>query len=455
MKQKIKLFKLYNNNRYLFISLSVILTIVSIFINTQKNTIYAKSSNDQGYTKELKYLIKLALKHSPVLKGEAYQTRIFKELHSKESIFTKNPVFSFAHQNIPVTSWPSLNQHAMSGLNLGISQTLAFPWEDYYRKKKLWNAYLSQKEKESDTERNLIKEITIIFHQIHFLYEKIKILSQSKESLKRITNTARSLVALNKMNSAQLLKLEADTSKINSDLFKIQAMLSKKQAQMEMLCGHKVRPDIWGMQINSQKAANWLRNSNTIKMPKNIEISMHPVLKASRLKVAQTEAGYLQAKSGLFPGIELSANYTFRQELASQNSAFRSGEDFISFKASMPIPLYYPAKEKKQISAAKHTLKKQKEELRAMQLMLEALWKGEKENANKILQSYKNYEQEVLPKYFSAYQAYISFLPSGTISLLDVLDAYRQYLQVSVQRAEIFFELMQSLAKLNYLGGQL
>ena len=429
MKKYYILSKLFKQSLYIFWSLYIFLSII------QKNPIHAQS---------LDSLLKLASKHSPMLKSEAYQTKMLKALHKKESIFTKNPIFSFAHQNIPLVSWPSLNKHAMSGINFGISQTLAFPWEGINRKKRAQKKYLSQKEQEIDRKYILKREITILFHKLHFLYEKMAILNKSKNSLKHITQVARSLVALNKMNGAQLLKLEADISKIDSRLFKIQAMLGSQKATMEMLCGHKIQ---WDANTSPKGTQSWLKKSSKISMPKKIQIIDHPVWKSMKLKVDQAEAHYAYTKAKLFPEINISAHYILRQE----RNAANTGEDFISLKASMPIPLYYSIKEKYEISGAKNALEKQKEDLKALHLFIKTSWEGEKENAFNILRSYENYEKEVLPRYFSAYQAHISFLPSGSVSLLDVLDAYRQYLEISLEHAWLFFELTQSLAKLNYL----
>ena len=88
-----------------------------------------------GEAQTLEEIIHLALKNSPMLKWQKMSTVEKKSSYQKESMFAKNPNFNFGFTNIPTGSWPALDKHAMSGISLGISQYIAFPWESHYRKK--------------------------------------------------------------------------------------------------------------------------------------------------------------------------------------------------------------------------------------------------------------------------------------------------------------------------------
>ena len=153
-------------------------------------------------------------------------------------------------------------------------------------------------------------------------------------------------------------------------------------------------------------------------------------------------------KQKFFPGFTLEGTYIERTSIPGKDA----GENFYTLRLSIPIPLYYPLKERHSIAAAEKGWQSAKEKQREVELKLEALWEGEKQKAHKLLGAYQNYENEILPKYLAAYKAHLLSLVSTKVNLLDVLDTYRQYLNVSIKEAELYLNLRESILMLNYLA---
>ena len=389
---------------------------------------------------ELKFFKELAFEHSPLLKKQTYQITFSREKYLAKSLFTENPMLSLSYQNIPASSWPSFGRHVMSGISITLSQKLAFPWVDHYRKDVFRQKYLSEKEKLLDTKKSLILSIDSLFHTLHFFYQLEAIYKEIKETLHGIVNVARSLVAVNKMNSAQLLRIDADIAILENQILQTRAAIAKAQAEMENLCGVKIT---W----NRNNPQNWLTRSREVKIPKNFQMDAHPLYKNALSRLQSKRSQTVLEKANLFPGITLSAGYTIRQEIQDRDL----GEDFISLKASIPLPFYYPLKEAHVISAQEANSKFAFEEMKQVRLMLQTSWSGESMRSQDLLKAYASFETEVLPKYKASYQANLGALPSGEITLLNVLDSYRKYLDVLIKQAELFKELVLSLAKLRYL----
>ncbi len=392
------------------------------------------------HAQSLDNLIKTGFSHSPLLKSKTEQTKMAKESYHKESIFIDNLRFSYNHRNVPITSWPALDKHAMSGQHFKISQKLALPWESNYRKSNLMKHYLSQREKEKDSKRVLQYEISRFFHQLHFQYRKADLLRQSKDSLHQIAKISRTLVAVNKMSSSQVLKIEADISILESQTLETEAMISQSQAKIERLCGIKIN---W----QTKKSKLWLKKSKAVQIPSTMNVQAHPLFHSMKLKVEAAQARYAHEKAKLLPEISLSVGYTLRKGVADTDA----GDDFLSFEASVPLPLYYPLKEKHSIAAAKHSLQAIQEELKDLQLFLKSSWEAETKQTKNLLEAYQNFEREALPKYLAAYKTQLKSLATGRIGLREILDSYRKYLDVSIQQAQFFVSLQQSLARLIYL----
>ena len=247
----------------------------------------------------LEFLTREGLKHSPVLRSYSLERQRSKKLHARESIFTENPKFSYGYQNIPTSSAPSksaLGEYPMSGISLGLSQKLAFPWESSTRKDIFWNKYLSFQEKEKEARRNFIRQIELLYHRLHFQYKKRNIIQSSKKSLGSIVKLARTLVSVSKMSVANLLKVEADFSILENQLLEIEAEIGRLQAQLEGICGLKIK---W----KKNDGKRWLVKSKNIRIPEHWNKKKHPLFKALSFASAEAQAHYSHEKAKIFPRI--------------------------------------------------------------------------------------------------------------------------------------------------------
>ncbi|MCB1202202.1 MAG: TolC family protein [Leptospiraceae bacterium] len=383
-----------------------------------------------------------ALKNSPILKSQAHKTKAKESEAQSESTFQKNPVFSLAHSNSPLSSWPSLNSHAMSGVEASLAQTFTFPWESVYRKRTRYKLFLSQKQMENEVKATLLLHIKQTYHALYFLYRKEQLLIENRQSLTEIVTQARALVSVDKMSASQLLKLEADLAILDNDITQNRAELAKVQAKIEELSGVsyewvKAPSDI----------DEWQAKSTAVAIPEKFDAKKHPLYKAVSFSVQAAEANFAHAKGNLFPDVTVGASYRFRQEVTGKDS----GEDFFSLKASTSIPLYYAVKERHDIEAKKQTLLTMKQEQANIDLKLTKGWQGEFGQAGQLKESYIKYETSVLPRYLASFKAQRGALSAGTVSLLDVLDSYRRYLMVSIQSAKTYKDLQQSISYLEYL----
>ncbi|MFC1671383.1 TolC family protein, partial [Spirochaetota bacterium] len=152
-------------------------------------------------------------------------------------------------------------------------------------------------------------------------------------------------------------------------------------------------------------------------------------------------------RAKLFPGVTLGFDYKIRQSIPGKDK----GDDFISLKASIPIPVYFFLKEKNRIKAAINMEKVLKKILEDVKNSLTSSWSGTNSKHNKLLVVYLDFERAILPGYKAVYESQIAALASGSVTLLDVLDAYRLLLNTSLERARIYRDLMISKSKLNYL----
>ncbi len=410
----------------------IIIAIVYIFI-------FLPSLN----ARPVNYYLDIAFKKNPSLNAQKYETSAAGNDYKSESIFKNNPSFNLAYSNVPVGEWPSLDSHAMSGISIGVSQFIASPWEDYYRKQKSYAKYLSARESLHEARNMLALQVQSAYHSLMFLEKKKLVLEENLLLLKNIENLAASLVSVNKMSSSHLLKLNADTARIQNSIIEIDADIETAISDLSRLCGY----DNLEWDVKKEEVAGWIPGTPSSLENESFDYTHHPVYRKLKALYDAQKAALSLEKANLTPGITVGFDYRIRQEIAGKDE----GEDFVSVMASIPVPLFYPLKETYRIDAQKQRQKAYRDQLNSVMLQLQNNWNGELSRFKKLRQAFSNHTKKILPGYMAAYRAQVGSLSSGTITLLDVLDSYRMYLDASIAEAKLYRDLVHSRLRIEYL----
>jgi len=392
-------------------------------------------------TENASHYLAIAFKNSPLLKSQIHRSEAARESYLKESVFSRNPELSASYSNVPVSQWPALDKQPMCGISIGIAQYLATPWEAHYRKSAFYQASLSEKESLDEARNMLALQVQSTYHHIFFLHRKKIILKKSLSTLNDILRVAESMVMVNRMSSTQLLKLRADRATLSTTIIEVEGAIAGAQSEMEKLCGKTLAWNIPAEEVNG-----WMKQEIT-EIPADFNYTHHPHYRKMKILYEAQKATHQLEKAKLSPGVTLGFEYRIRQEIPMRDE----GEDFISFKASTPLPLFYPLTDRHRINAAADKERELKELLRKVQIELTTRWSGEKRNYLKLKDALSKFQTEVLPGYLAAYKGQLASLSAGNVNLLDVLDAYRRYLGASLDEARLHRDLMISVLRLNYL----
>ncbi len=90
----------------------------------------------------------------------------------------------------------------------------------------MYRKYLSRRESLAEAYNLVALQVQNTYHQLHFLMRKRDLLIENRNVMKNILRTAESLVAVNRMNSSQLLKIRADISDIDNDVLETEGNIA-------------------------------------------------------------------------------------------------------------------------------------------------------------------------------------------------------------------------------------
>ena len=385
--------------------------------------------------------VKKALENNPQYQAALHQTAQMKNMEESESVFMENPMFSFGLINVPFSKFPSLTSDSMSSMSFMLEQQISLPGEYVSRKKMAFEEYLAKQKDAEALRLMLTARVEAACYDLVFLYQKKNLLVENRHALESIVSVTRSLVSVNKINSAQLLKLEAKLSQMTSEITEAGAMIVRGESELQNLTTQK--PEEATLALPRTEPEN-------IQIPAVFRPENHPMYKAAQAMLGASAAQKDHEIAKYFPALKFGADYMARQPI--QGIAM-SGEDMISLRITAQLPLFFAFKESKSVKAAEEGEKKAAEFLKETSLRLQTSWNGEYGMAENFLKIYTNYHRDILPRYFASYKAMLGSLSSSQVSLLDVFDSYRDYLEVSIKEAEIYRDLRKSISMLKYLRG--
>ncbi|MDH5720845.1 MAG: TolC family protein [Spirochaetia bacterium] len=399
------------------------------------------SSFNFTFAYDARYFIEKAFENSLSLKSDSHMKDKAEFSYKSESYFLNSLQLETGYNNAPLSSWPSLSSHAMSNISVGISQNIAMPWESELRSSASFENYLSETEKYNHQKNILAFNVVNLYEETLFIQTKKKILKENASALGKILKTARSLTAVNKMASSQLFKIEADIAFLETQILQLDAELEKKRFNLRALCNY----DFDWNKIEAS-SLEWMNKSEKTVLSEDFSAENTSFVKFYQKLYESQKIKESLSYASLLPSVKIGIKYTIRQEIPEKDT----GEDFISIQASMPLPLHYAYKDRHKISESGAIAKSYYEKWQDAKQNLLLGWQGERKKAVKLKEAYEKNEIIVLPKYLASYKAQVAALSAGNLTLIDVLDSYRKYLDASLEQAKLYLVLRKSIALLDF-----
>ena len=329
--------------------------------------------------------------------------------------------------------------HAMSGMNFGLSQHIPSPFEAQMRKKVAYQKYLTSEEAARELANLIALQVRQTYADLAFQIRRRELTVKNRETLRQILRASESQVASGTMKASRLLKIRARIARQRAREAEISGLIAKQKEALINLCGTDLK---W---------EEWLRDMTSLLPPtaqeeKPFKVEDHPLFRKSQSLLTASRHRKSLATAKVLPGVTVGMEYRLRQGVSGKDA----GEDFISLKASVPLPLYYPLKEQHRIKSAEADTARAEDELQRVRRLLVTSWQGETLREKQLLLALKEY-RTILTMDMSVYKNQIAMLPAGKSDLTEVLNAYGTYLKSSLEEARLRRDLDMTRARLRYL----
>lgn len=391
---------------------------------------------------------KTAQESSPRLRAAEASAAAAKSNYLKESVFKENPDLMLGVMNVPLGTFPALNRDQMSGFVVGVSQKIALPWEDHYRK-----ASSRQRAESEERDRDLITaslgwEIAEKYNTLHYSYHRLDSLREARSIMRSNLNILARSVKLQKNIVPQILEAKANLALIENEALQLESEIERLWLDFEILCGQKLTHA-----FTEGERKSWLNDFTNLEVPASFALAENLQYRKMRA-VADAELAMLSlSRSSLFPEVTVSAAYLMRQPVTT-NGMQSAGDSMLTLYASTPLPVFYPLKNKHEIDAQAEKVKYAEQILRDTAITLESAWKSEVIKAESLRRSVENYTKSILPAHSSAHKAHLATSAAQGMGVSEALAAYQMLLTSTQQRLSLVRDFYSAYNRLQFLSSK-
>ena len=368
---------------------------------------------------ELDQLVNQALQANPDLKSaearyKSYLARV------PQAGALPDPMFMFGYSNVPRTSL-ALDQMEMSGIELGLSQEIPFLKLGLMKKSARQMAE-SQKQSYAALKNFLVSQVKQNYYDLWLWQKSIEIAGQNKSLLENLAEVASVKYSVGEGLQQDVLKAQVEVSMLLDKLLMLEEQKKTTQAKLNILLNRLPQDSI---QVTEEPGFVDFPKSETELQ--ELALESNPELAGMQAMVKASQTEHQLAKREYLPDLDLGATYMIRKNRADD---MLRGEDLLSFRATINLPLYFWSRQSKKVSETKWQWQSSQSQLQQMS------------NQVKYQISSMFYEQQRAKKQVELYQT--ALLPQARQSLESARAAYQ------VNKVDFLTLLDNQVTVLNY-----
>jgi len=387
-------------------------------------------------------LINAALENNPGLIADryAYQSA---EYAAQAAGALPDPTLSFGAVNLPRTSL-SLHETPMTGITVGIAQTIPWPGKLSARGK---IGELQSEIKSTQVtarENRLIRQVTENYYEYSYRTLELELLDRNLTLIENLISSAETGYA-NGLGSAQDL-LRGQTAYSRLENRKLHAELNRQKALNRLALLTNDSPPI---SANLQASLPDDIQSESLSGLKDISDD-NPDVRISALNSDLAEKKLSLAKADYWPNLMLGVEYRIREEVPGDPIR---GEDYLTAKIGLSIPLWFFSRQRNTSRSAQAGLHAARAYEQNITLTFEQLLADSRLELATIRESLAFYDSAILPQARAAFEAAQVAYEVAKVDFNALLAAQTELLQVELERLNSIREYYQNHARLMEIIG--
>ena len=355
-----------------------------------------------------------------------------------------DPVLAFNILNLPVNSF-KFNQEPMTGKQVSLRQN--FPFFGTLGLKE----EIADKNTRVDTEsyrevkNRLVRDIKTLYYDIYDAEEAILTTKKNRELLREFVNIAEKKYAVGEGSQQDVLKAQVELSKMIDRLITLQQkrsrLVSKLNALLNRPAGQKFgetdKPVFTSISISQDSLIEKIETNR-------------PLLKAWRVKIAQSDDKVSLAKKDYWPDMSVFVAYTQRDKLENGTG----GVDFLSGGITLSVPLYFWRKQNKKVTEEQFVKKQVQENYFNVRNNVLAELDIVLSDLDKNSQLVSLYKTAIIPQASQALQSAMIGYQTDKVDFLTLINNQMTLFNFELTYAGIISAYNKNQAQLEYIVGK-
>jgi len=399
--------------------------------------ISASWADDINDNRTLDSLVRVALERNPAIQAADHKFRSA-EYQAEYAGWLPDPQLTVGVLNFPRTSF-SFNETPMTGVSVGMSQTIPWPGKLSVQAE---IAGLNSESRVLDLaagENSVIRLVTSNYYDYSFWTLTGDILAENLKLIQDIIDVAQTRYA-NGLGSAQdVLRSQTAEARLENRILMARQMRSSALTRLGWLTDNPATIHASLMSVLPPISSDATDSISEVS---------NPILANATLKSTIAGKQVSLARSSYWPDLTFGVDYRIRKDIPMDPVR---GEDFLTFKVGLKMPLWFFARQKNQTAAARQSLLASQAEERSITNEIEQRVADILLALQSLTERIEQYDHLILPQGRAAVEAAQVAYEVGQVDFNGLLAAQLEVMDIELERLELLKQYHQQAAVLREL----
>ena len=362
---------------------------------------------------------------------------------SKAAGALPDPQLTIAASNMPRSSL-SFDQTPMSGKSIGFMQPIPWPGK-LSAKSRLANSLTDVQSENVKIARNrVVRQVRESYYDYSYWVLATKLIDENINISKDIVEFVETRYANGESSLEEVISSEIKSAELTNK--KLQFASNQESSLLRL--GHLTNDSFI---VSTEIAALLPLEIDAVLPVETNAVTGNPSLARARFNIKAVKSKESLARSKYLPDFMLGIDYRIRSDKLTEPIG---GEDFLSFKVGLSIPLWFFTKQKNEVRAKRQELLATQAEEKSISILLQQSIKDTQQQLGSLNKQAKQYQKTIIPLAEAAFEAAFAAHEVGQIDLKAVMDDQITLLNSRLALLNLVKQFHQTLAVLDELSGK-
>lgn len=381
-----------------------------------------------------------ALAHNPMLQATLSSSKSLRHKVSPAGSLP-DPKVTLDLMNYPLGGFER-DRFDMTGNQLSLTQMVPFPGKRAELETSATHKFRAAASRVSALKREVVRDVKSAYLAVFKAQESGQIITSRYSIVDKALASARDRYATGKVPHAEVLAIEVELIDLQNEKLITERDLRAERASLAELMGRDQHKGEWKVAAIKRTPIKSLLASPS----PHSELYQHPRIKTLNEEAQRAAAERRYSDLNLLPDFEFSVGYTERQAVEAGR-----GDDFVSARVGITVPLWADSKQRHEQEAAREELRSAKQLLREEEVHLShqiEVAKAALELAEKQLTLFEGKTRSFTKQAVDVAQASYS---TGEVDYRTVLELADKYARSELTILEALVSREQRVAELEAL----